>query len=79
MTIKIGKQAIDTYVKTGKNTERRVLDYLPAGTLMGSKDNWGWYFNRPLNYATYVLDAPATYQRVRAAKYIQYAKATEAS
>ena len=79
MSVKIGKQAIGTIVKTGKATERMVLDYLPAGTLKGSKDDWSWYFSRPTSYATYVLDTPSTYLRVRASKYIQYAKAMEAS
>lgn len=79
MSIKIGKQAIGTYVKTGRTTERKVLDYLPANSLRGQRRNWDTWFSRPVDYPTYIIDYPNEYKRVRAAKYVQYAKAMESS
>ena len=74
MAIKIGKSAIGTWVKTGRTTVRRVVDYLPPDTLQGATRRWSDWFSRPVKTGSYILDTPSSYQRVTSKKFLALAK-----
>ncbi len=82
MTIKLGKAAIGTQVRTGKTeaSVREVLGFIPAGAHR-SKNQVGGYWES-VGYPRYILStgpgAWENYKTVKTKTYLKYARAMEA-
>lgn len=81
MTIKLGKAAVGTYVRTGKteSSDREVFGFIPAGSSYATNRVGGYW--DPVGYPRYILDtSPNSWEKFRTVKtktYLKYARSME--